>query len=236
MPVESKTSKSVETPDVPWPDVVRFIRQISHDLRNHLNVMELQIAYLAELETDAEAQTEIKHLREATFAMNALLEKLTTSLGQIQLQTIPYKASDFLDDLQSKIKTDFPRECEGVEWNWNLQDEMLQIDPYQLQQAMSELFANAFQHERADGPVSVNAEAKGGRLILALDEPKTSFALSTENWAREPLHHGKQRHYGLGLHRARVILEAHGGNLEARHEGSSLITTIALPLLAAGAA
>ncbi len=235
MPVKSQTAKSVETPAVPWPDVVRFVRQISHDLRNHLNALELQIACLTELQKDAETQAEIKRLREMTSAMGALLEKLSASLGQIQLQTMPYKVSDFLEDVQTKIEADFPQEHGAVNWTWNLRDEMLQIDPQQLQLALNELFTNAFQHERADGPISVKAEAKRGRLTVTLREPKTSFELSTENWAREPLRHAKRRHYGLGLHRARVILEAHGGTLKARHEGSSLITTISLPLLAAEA-
>ena len=235
MSAEPKAFESIETPDVAWKDVVRFIRQISHDLRNHLNVVELQIAYLAELQKDPEAQAEVKRLREMTFEMSGLLEKLTASLGQNQLQTMPYKVSEFLEDLQNKIEAEFPRERGSVEWNCNLRDEMLQIDPQQLQQAMSELFANAFQHGRGEGAISVNAEAKDGRLALTLREPKTSFKLSTENWAHEPLRHGKPRHYGLGLNRARVILEAHGGNLDARHEDSSLITTIALPLLPSAA-
>src|SRR5205085_3517288 len=34
---------------VPWDDVVRFVRQLSHDLRNDLNALELQSAYIAEL-------------------------------------------------------------------------------------------------------------------------------------------------------------------------------------------
>jgi signal transduction histidine kinase len=231
MPVESKAPDLIPTPDVAWKDVVRFIRQISHDLRNHLNVVELQIAYLAELQKEPEAKAEIKRLREMTFEMSAALGKLTTSLGQNQLQTIPYQGSDFLEDLRNKIEAEFPEERGSVEWNCQLGDEKVQIDPQQLQQAMSELFANAFQHGRGPGPISVNARAHQGRLLLTLREPKTSFELSTENWAREPLRHGKPRHYGLGLHWARVILEAHGGNLEARYEDSSLITTIALPLL-----
>ena len=33
---------------VPWVDAARFIRQFSHDLRNHLNAIELQSAYMGE--------------------------------------------------------------------------------------------------------------------------------------------------------------------------------------------
>ena len=230
MTAEQKAAASIDTPDVAWADVVRFIRQVSHDLRNHLNVVELQIAYVTELQQDPEAKAEIKRLREMTYEMSKLLEKLTSSLGQNQLHKMAYKVPEFLEDLQNKIAADFPKERDAVEWKSNVHEGTLQIDPQQLQHALTELFANAFQHERGDGPILVTAEAKNEHLVLTLREPKKRFDLSTENWARQPLRHGKRHHYGLGLHRARVILESHGGKLDARNEGSSLITTIALPL------
>ena len=48
---------------VPWGDTIRFVRQLSHDLRNDLNAIELQSAYIAELEKNEELQGEIKRLR-----------------------------------------------------------------------------------------------------------------------------------------------------------------------------
>ena len=35
---------------LPWSDTVRFVRQLSHDLRNDLNAIELQSAYIGELD------------------------------------------------------------------------------------------------------------------------------------------------------------------------------------------
>src|SRR6478752_7231292 len=39
---------------VPWSDTVHFVRQLSHDLRNELNAIELQSAYIGELTQDQE--------------------------------------------------------------------------------------------------------------------------------------------------------------------------------------
>ena len=49
---------------VPWVDAVGFIRQLSHDLRNHLNAIELQSAYISELEGDAKLKSEVNRLRD----------------------------------------------------------------------------------------------------------------------------------------------------------------------------
>ena len=48
---------------------------------------------------------------------------------------------------------------------------------------------------------------------FTLREPKMNFELPNGKLGREPAPPGKQGHYGLGLHRARGILEAHGGKL-----------------------
>ena len=55
---------------VPWSDAVRFIRQLSHDLRNDLNAIELQSAYIGELTQDQELTNEINRLREVVTSMN----------------------------------------------------------------------------------------------------------------------------------------------------------------------
>ncbi len=53
-----------EPPTVPWPDIVKFVRQLGHDIRNNLNAVELQSAYLAELANELEIKGEVSRLRE----------------------------------------------------------------------------------------------------------------------------------------------------------------------------
>ena len=44
--------------------MVGFVRQLSHDLRNHLNAVELQTAFLNELAETPELKEELQRLRE----------------------------------------------------------------------------------------------------------------------------------------------------------------------------
>jgi K+-sensing histidine kinase KdpD len=217
---------------VEWTDVVGFVRQLSHDLRNHLNAAELQSAYLAEITSDPEMKDEIKRLRQMIAVLGTTLQKLSASVAQAKPNLMPYRASDFVEDLRRKIETDFPKEGASVAWDIQAGDASLEIDPQLMQQAGMELFANAFRHAPGKGPITVSARSDGGQFVLVLQEPKENFDLATENWGREPLrsvHHG---HYGLGLNLARVIVESHGGHLSAQHDNASgtLVTTIALPL------
>ena len=216
---------------VSMPEVVKFVRQLAHDLRNDLNAAELQTAYLIEIAEAGELKDEIKRLRGMIAQVGANLQSVTVALGQPRLTEMPYSASDFVDDLRQKVESNHPAESSKVKWEVQVGDSELQIDPQLLLPALLELFGNAFRHGPAEGPILVTARTDNGRFTFSLREPKTKFERSTENWGREPLRSVSQGHYGLGLHRTRGIVEAHGGELRARYEPdtSFLITTVTLP-------
>ena len=230
-----RSSENREEPlNVPWPDVVQFIRQVGHDLRNHLNAAALTAAYINEVATDAEIKAEIKRLRESIAAAASALQNLSVAVGQVRITTISYEVSEWMDDLRTKITSEFQDQSGDIRWEIEPTAAALNIDPQLLQQAFIELFSNAFRHNRGDGPLAVSSKIDNQRFVFTLREPKVRFDLPTENWGREPLRSVSPGHYGLGLNRVRAIIEAHGGELRTRYEPgeSVLVTTIILPLSA----
>jgi K+-sensing histidine kinase KdpD len=217
---------------VAWSDVVGFIRQLSHDLRNHLNAIELQSAYITELEREDELKSEIKSLREMVSGLTSALHALSKAVSGVKPNLIPYRAADLAEDLRKKIDHDFSGQSASITWNIQAGDAMLNVDPQLLQEAFTELFANAFRHDRNKGTLVATARMDKNRLLFTLQEPKSRFDLPTESWAREPLRKVSQGHYGLGLNRTRAIVEAHGGEICAHYDpnASALITTLALPV------
>lgn len=217
---------------VPWGDMVRFVRQLSHDLRNDLNAIELQSAYIAELTSDQELTNEIKRLREVVSGMNSTLQLLSKAVGEIAPNLVSYPADEFLTDMRTQIERKFSKESQEITWDVQLQDGMLNIDPQLFQEVFVELFANAFQHDRGTGALVARASISDGRFLFSLHEPKELFSSDTHNWGREPLRNIRQRHYGVGLNRIRAIIEAHGGELQAQYDpkGATLISTVTLPL------
>jgi K+-sensing histidine kinase KdpD len=217
---------------VPWADTVRFVLQLSHDLRNHLNAIELQSAYISELEGDAKFKGEINHLREMISGLTATLQKVSRGMGEVKPNPISYRASDFVEDLRKKISQEFSNTGPEISWDVQPGDAVLNIDPQLLQEAMIELFANAFRHGRSKGALAAEVRIDKKRFLFTLREPKIRFELSTENWGREPLRKVSHGHYGLGLNRVRAIVEAHGGEMHAQYDpkASRLITVLALPL------
>ena len=217
---------------VPWVDAVRFIRQLSHDLRNHLNAIQLQSAYISELEGDAKLTGEVNRLREMIAGLTSSLQKVSGRLGEVKPDLISYRASDFVEDLRKKIAQEFPNDRPEISWDVQPGNAVLNIDPQLLQEAIVELFANAFRHDPGEGALTAEARIDKNRFLLTLREPKIRFELSTENWGREPLRKVSHGHYGLGLNRVRTIVEAHGGEIHAQYDPktSTLVTALILPL------
>jgi K+-sensing histidine kinase KdpD len=216
---------------LPWSDTVRFIRQLSHDLRNDLNAIELQSAYISELAQDQELESEIKRLREVVSGLNSTLQRLSKAVGDVTPNMISYQSADFLADMRAQIDRNFPNDSDQITWQLKV-DGMLNVDPQMLQEMFVELFANAFRHDRGNGPLLASARIENGQLVFSLHEPKAGFDSATQNWGREPLRNISQRHYGLGLNRVRAIIEAHGGELQAQYDpkASALVSTVKLPL------
>src|ERR1700756_3415219 len=185
--VEQPFEDRTDALNVPWSDVVRFIRQLSHDLRNHLNAIELQSAYVSELERDDELKSEIKRLREMVSGLTSALQSLSNAVSGVKPNLIPYPAADLMEDLRKKIDHDFSGKGAAITWNIQVGDARLNVDPQFLQEAFTELFANAFRHNNDMGTLVATAGMDKNRLLFTLQEPKSRFDLATESWAREPL-------------------------------------------------
>ncbi len=223
-------SMSATDPLIPWPQVTSFISQLNHDVRNHLNAIELQSAFLGEIVEGDEAKGEVRRLRDMTAGMSAQLQRLSSQIAQIQLRTMPYVAVEWGEDLRAKITAEFGEQAEQIEWQLSLGMETFEVDPQLLLEAFAELFANAFSHPRGAGPLVFAARAESAGLVFTLREPKPAAIASTENWGQSPLAQLRHGHYALGLFRARSIFEAHHGTYQAQFDSaaSSLVTTVTL--------
>ena len=147
---------------------------------------------------------------------------------------ISYPAADFVEDIKQKLAKELGENAAKITWDVQLKDAALEIDPQLVQQALLELFTNAFQHERIVKTITAKAYVENKQFVLELHEPKAKFELSTQNWGHEPLRNVSQGHYGLGLNRARIIAETHGGELGANYDRktATLVTKLSLPLAA----
>src|SRR6185369_14019575 len=121
------------------------MRQLSHDLRNQLNAVELQSAFLAELATDAEMKDEITRLRKMVSQCGGALQKLSGRINPPAGTATQYGASDLIEDLRAKVQIDFSKEAGAIQWQNEVSPGSVDVDPQQLQEAILEVLRNAFE-------------------------------------------------------------------------------------------
>lgn len=214
--------------------MTRFVNQLNHDLRNHLNAIELQCALLNDIVDEPEPKEEIQRLRKLTSQLESDLQRLCDLLAKVRLTTMRYQARELVEDLRAKLEREQAEEATAIEWQMSLGAESFAIDPQLLLEAFVELFRNAFTHSRAEGAIVFEVRRAGDAVEFILREPKTKLDIATENWGVRPFEQIRRGHYGLGLFRARSIFEGHHGTLRAQFDpaASVLITTVSLPCLA----
>ena len=218
---------------ISWTDVKKFVGQLNHDLRNHLNALILQATILNEIVEQPEAKEEVERLRNLTSEVGAQLQKLSGQLAKIVVTPMPYQATEFLEDLRASLARTAPEEAAEIRWEVSLGAEKIEVDPLLMQEAFLELFRNAFAHDRGQGALVFEVRATGEKLEFTLHEPKAKFEGATEDWGRRPLGRVRDGHYSLGLFRARGIFAAHHGKLRAQFDPATsvLVTTVSLPQL-----
>jgi K+-sensing histidine kinase KdpD len=194
-----------------------------------LNAAELQSALIGELANDAELKSEVRRLRELVSQLGATLQSLSASVAEPRPTALPYAAKDFISDMQKKIAHEFPEKGQAVKWEISPAGTTLNIDPELTEWAATELFRNAFRHDPNGNEVQAQASIKDEWFTFSIRESKTEET-DPAQWT-QPLQKVSHGHYGLGLHRARRIIAAQGGELTAKFDPASrtLTSTIALP-------
>jgi signal transduction histidine kinase len=212
-----------------------FLRAVSHDLRNPLQVVLLQAERISRAagETSA-ARKPIAAIRFAGRRMERMLRDLTDAarleVGELRLAAEPVDLKRFVDHLleveQGVLDSSRVRNLVHPSLP------ALQVDPDRLDRILVNLLGNALKYSGGEVRVGVQQEGTSIRITVA-DQgagiPASDLPRLFERYYRGLRHEGEG--LGLGLFIVKGLVEAHGGNIEVSSlpgEGSTF--TLWLPV------
>jgi len=218
---------------VPYPRIAGLVRQLTHDVRNGLNNIDLQSAFLQEIVTDAQPVAEIKRLREMVADTAKMLREFSTRFWMPTPNFVTYAARMFIEDFRQRAGKLAPEGAPEVRWTVNLREESISVDIETLSRGLGEYFKNAFQFREGNEAVEARVFARGRKLVVELVESKSTVPSAPETWGREPLVSTRRGGFGMGLFFARQVLGAHGGEVAATFdpEAKQLTTRLSIPLV-----
>lgn len=233
MASETSAGSAPEGLQVPYSRIATFVRQITHDVRNNLNSMDLQAAYVSELITDPEAVQEVKRIRQLVQTSAKQLQALSANFQTSTPNLVTYSAAILVEDLQDRLRKHFPETAGQISWEVALQNEAVEVDVEMFFSSVVELFRNSFQFRAEGQPLIARAVAEEEGFVLEIREGKAPGAVnSPETWGTEPFVSTRRSGYGLGLFRVRRTINLHGGDLKFSFDPtcSELRTRVWLPL------
>lgn len=217
---------------IPLERVGKFIRQLTHDVRNGLSAIDLETAFIAEISTDEEVLAELQKLREMIAETAKMLRRVSQHFHPVSLHPIPWTASTVLEEIRKGVQAEFAEEAPALEVENRFGSESVEIDLQQTQSIVVAVIRNALQFHRDESiRLKILGRVHDGQAVIELHEPAPSQENPTppEAWGREPLLSTRPGGYGLELFQARQIAESQGGSLEIELTGGELVTRLTLP-------
>lgn len=213
-----------------------FLRAVSHDLRNPLQVVLLQADRISRAAPELVAlRRPISAIRFAGRRMERMLRDLTDAakleVGELSLAREAVDLRAFVDHLLEVEQ--------GVLDSGRVKNQIdaglppLDVDPDRLDRILVNLLGNALKY--SEGEVRVAAEVEDGRARITVSDqgagiPPADLARLFERYYRGHRHEGEG--LGLGLFIVKGLVEAHGGTIEAASSaGVGSTFTVRLPLV-----
>lgn len=214
-------------PEISWTSVATFVRQHTHDVRNHLNSLDLEAALLAELVTDEEGRSSVTRLRRQIREAANSLRALSGKFSDPKPNAMPMSARDIFEIWQEQHAA--MENAPAVNWTDELGSEKVSLDPDAITASCRELLENAKAFKSAG--LQASAKVDGSEVVYELREKKEA-PVDPGCWGRAPFGSTRRGGYGLGLWEMDRRVRASGGEVERSFDSktSELVTTLRFPV------
>jgi signal transduction histidine kinase len=214
----------------------KMAAHVTHEIRNPLSSIGLNIELLDEELTTAGVRGESKNLLGSITREVSRLEQLSEEYLRVARLPSPRMEAENLAELVTDVANFARPEAERAHCTLSVDIEKGELpaalfDEAQLRQALLNLLRNAREAMPDGGEISLSVGALGMSVLVSVQDRGTGIPDAVRAKIFDPFFSTKGEGTGLGLAITRQIVEAHGGSLacEAR-DGGGTTFTIALPI------
>lgn len=221
-----------------------MIRIAAHDLRSPLGIISGYVDLLCE---DLSGHMNEQHHVYIDSIMRAVkrMQHMTTdilSLERVQNKDAALWQIVYLSDLIERAMLDYYDESKqkGLEFNIRLPEDsiLVQGDPTDLYEAISNLIGNAIKYTPQGGRVDVLLKKMDGWALLEIEDTGFGVPVDLQSNLFKPFYRAKTQETqhidgtGLGLYLVKSIVERHGGKMRFRSTyGKGSVFGFQLPLV-----
>jgi len=213
-----------------------LIGSVSHELRTPLASILGGVSIMAEMPTitkDARLASLASGIRDEAMRLNSdiqnLLDAALISSQGLHSRRDWTDPTDIIDTAVERMRRRFADRRITLSLGSNLP--LVHIDPVLVEQALSQIIANAAKFSHSPSSIEVSAFVKDGELLISVHDDGVGLTAEektklSERFYRGQRHVGKIPGSGLGLWVANTFIVSSGGKLEASSPGESMGTTM----------
>jgi signal transduction histidine kinase len=201
---------------------------ISHELRSPLSRLRLALEFIEDSEQKESVRAEIAEMEEI---ISTLLEaeRLNTRHAPIQRSSVLIR-----ELVEQLVETYFDNDSGRI--RIEMEDDRLEanVDHVRVALMLKNLLSNAIRYA-GEGPVTVHVSRDADDLVISVADSGPGFSAEQQANFGEPFYRGDPSRtrdtggYGLGLYLAKLVAEAHGGDLAidpGYSDGARLVATL----------
>lgn len=217
----------------------QFIADVSHELRTPLTIIrgEAQVTLRMQSVSEDDYNHTLSSILEQAVNLSRLVDDLLlltrAEMKQLNLDVSPINIVPLLkSEVEKWVKLNNHRVISLITPS-HLDDDVVTIDKQRIQQVLSILIDNAIKYSKADQMVEISLTKSDSLLTIAVKDNGEGISATEvdsvfERFVRFSKHN---EGLGLGLPIAKVIVEAHGGNIEVESsQGQGSVFSVILPI------
>lgn len=206
----------------------RLVQTVTHDLRNPLSPILLQLNVLGRRELVPEVRSSLAVIQRNVEQIDRLVSDLSDVAkledGRITLEPVAVDVAAILRDVHATFApvAGQSRIAFGLEVPANLPGT---ADPIRLRQVVVNFVSNAVKFTPEHGTIALRGRLEAGGLVVEVQDSGRGLTPAEQGRLFQPFSQvhargeTKERGTGLGLYISKAIVERHGGQAGVRSEG-----------------
>ncbi|HLG18857.1 MAG TPA: HAMP domain-containing sensor histidine kinase [Bdellovibrionota bacterium] len=209
----------------------RMASKISHEVRNPLNALGLNVEMLEDRVTEPDAKARLHAMASEIDRLNRVAESYLTLVRKPERSVQPVDPKAFLEHLETLVRPECAKR--GIRMSLDVSDALprVRMDGNRLQQALLNLVRNAMEAVGDKGEFGIRAQTENGHLLIQVWDKGPGIPAHQLSRIFEPFYTTKDKGTGLGLSISNEIVHEQGGSMECKSEpGQGALFTIRLPI------
>ena len=197
-----------------------FISVVSHELRTPLTCIRTSVDLLGDAEPPVQAElmeTITHHTSRLEALVTDLLDSTRLETGQVTLAVQPTDLRRIVERTVTAIAPLMEQKNQHLETELPDQPVMAEVDRRRIEQALTNLLANANKFTPKGGNISVTVELGDEELTIAVADDGPGIEPEEQKDLFQRFHvganHAGKSGVGLGLYITRELVELHGGRV-----------------------